>query len=267
MMQLNKTPFYIGTSGYNYKDWQDIIYPPNLNTNSYLSYYVNKFNLNFLELSFTFYKMPFIKTSKQIVEHVDKNFKFSIKLHKSVLQGNLKDSNIDEFKTGIYPFIKQNKIASFLADFPYEFKANIDNLKLLKDIKSKFTEFPLFSSLPHRSWYKERYINALKENRIGMVIHIIPEFKVSNTPYLPVATNDECYFRLYSNPLFWRSSTNKECTYSFNEDTLKQLLIDIKKLSYVTQNIYVVFCNVKNGTSLLNAINLKKLVEMELTYE
>ncbi len=56
MLRAFKTPImiWIGTSGYNYKDWKERFYPPRLPQKEWLSYYARHFNT--LELNATFYR-------------------------------------------------------------------------------------------------------------------------------------------------------------------------------------------------------------------
>jgi hypothetical protein len=56
-MFLNNTPLYIGTSGYNHADWKGTFAPKDIDNFDLLSFYANK-GFNFLELTFTFYRMP-----------------------------------------------------------------------------------------------------------------------------------------------------------------------------------------------------------------
>jgi Protein of unknown function DUF72 len=46
----------IGTSGWVYKHWMDIFYPPHLPSDQQLSFYAQRFST--VEINFSFYKLP-----------------------------------------------------------------------------------------------------------------------------------------------------------------------------------------------------------------
>jgi uncharacterized protein YecE (DUF72 family) len=255
---------FIGISGYKHTDWSGNVYPFSLKPIDYLSYYINQLNLNFLELTFTFHKIPYAKTSEQIVEHIkkeNKSFRVSIKLHKSLLRPVLESSVLNEYLSGLTPFFKENIPVIFLADYPIEFTASKKNLRALISLKKSFKDYILFVSLPHRSWYKERYIEIFRENKIGLIIHYIPEHAKGSSPSFVITTNGYAYFRLYSNPTFYLPSSNINILYNYPTKSLDMISKVVSKLSIITQETYVAFCNIKNGIAASNAMLFKKIIE------
>lgn len=258
---------FIGTSGYKHIDWQGNVYPFNLKPIDYLSYYIRQLKLNFLELTFTFHKIPYAKTSEQIVEHIkkeNKNFRVSIKLHKSLLRPILEPSVLNEYFSGLTPFFKEKISVIFLADYPIEFTASKENLQALISLKQSFKDYLLFVSLPHRSWYKERYIEIFRANKIGLIIHYFPEHAKGSSPSLVITTNGYAYFRLYSNPTFYLPSSNVNILYNYPAKSLDMISKVVSKISIITQETYVAFCNVKNGIAASNAMLFKKIMESSI---
>ena len=50
----------VGTSGFSYKEWRGLFYPPDLPEKLMLSYYASRFTS--VEIDSTFYRMPSLKT-------------------------------------------------------------------------------------------------------------------------------------------------------------------------------------------------------------
>ena len=50
----------IGCSGYYYKEWKEIFYPPGLHQKEWFSYYCRHFNT--IEINSSFYKQPSLKS-------------------------------------------------------------------------------------------------------------------------------------------------------------------------------------------------------------
>jgi uncharacterized protein YecE (DUF72 family) len=263
-MNILSNKIYIGTSGYKHTSWQGNVYPEKLKPINYLPYYINELKLNFLEITFTFHKMPYKKTFDQIFDHIKNkllNFRLSIKLHKSLLRTKLDSSILNEFIQSLETFSKTQIPLIFLADYSTKFGVNKENLHAIIQLKKALEEHTLFISLPHRSWYKERYINIFRANKIGLVIHYIPESKNNYTPFLITSTNDYAYFRFYSNPSFHLSSSNINISYNYSPKELINIAKIISKTSIISKETYVAFCNVKNGIAAFNAVLLKKIME------
>lgn len=261
---INKV--FIGTSGYKHSDWVGNVYPFTLNPADYLTYYISQLKLNFLEITFTLHKIPYKKTSEQIADHIkneNTSFRVSIKLHKSLLRTQPDPSILNEFLMGLEPFFKSEIPLVFLADYPIEFSASKENLQALLSLKKSLDQRILFVSLPHRSWYKERYIELFRNNKIGLVIQHIPEFKKNSSPYLVISTNGYAYFRIYSNPSFYLPSSNINIVYNYPVNSLTNIRKVVSKISIITKETYVGFCNVKNGIAAANAALFKKLMEEE----
>ena len=52
--------FWIGTSGYNYKEWRGPFYPADLGDPQMLKFYAER--LPTVEINYTFYRMPTVRT-------------------------------------------------------------------------------------------------------------------------------------------------------------------------------------------------------------
>jgi len=72
----------IGTSGYDYPEWQNIFYPQELKRKDFLSYYATQFNS--LELNGTYYKMPTAQQMFNMITRSDSKVKFTVKAFKDL---------------------------------------------------------------------------------------------------------------------------------------------------------------------------------------
>jgi uncharacterized protein YecE (DUF72 family) len=148
-----------------------------------------------------------------------------------------------------------------LADYPIEFTASKENLQSIITLKGSLENCVFFVSLPHRSWYKERYIEMFRDNKIGLVIHYIPESTQDDSPFFAITTNSFAYFRFYSNSTFYLPSSNINVLYNYSTKNLDRISKIVSKLAIITKETYVCFCNVKNGIAAYNAMLFKKIME------
>jgi uncharacterized protein YecE (DUF72 family) len=157
---------FVGTSGYNYKEWKGNFYPEDLSDKKMLHYYSEHFNT--VEINNTFYRMP----KKQVLENwmtqVPKNFKFIIKAPKRIT--HIKKLEADD--SAEY-FIKtaaslKDQLGVLLFQLPPYLKKDIDKfntfLKTIpENIKAAF-EFR------NKSWLDDEVFNILKEHNSALCL-------------------------------------------------------------------------------------------------
>src|SRR5437899_7613952 len=69
--------FYVGTSGYSYKEWKGPFYPEDLPDKQMLHFYAERFRT--VEINNTFYRMPKPAVLEAWAEDVPADFKFVLK--------------------------------------------------------------------------------------------------------------------------------------------------------------------------------------------
>lgn len=257
MTNIQGTPLYIGTSGYKHEDWRGTFYKKSISSYEMLTEYSKHFN--FMELTFTFYKMPILKTMQSIAERVKKKTRISVRLNKIFLKDRFTNEDVKSFKNAIAPLMENDIAIAYLCDFSPKFSSSKANLDLMLKLKETFNELPIFFELQNRTWYKERYLEDMRSNNLGIIILDLPEVK-GLAPYYPVVTNSSTYIRLYGKSKLWLTPESKELSYSYSEDEMKNIYSDLKKLSIVSNSVFVSFCNLENGRAAVNALYFKQLV-------
>src|ERR1700747_49503 len=69
--------WFIGCSGFHYKEWKGIFYPEKLPQRKWFEYYSSRFNT--LELNTTFYRFPQLGVLQNWYEKSPADFRFSVK--------------------------------------------------------------------------------------------------------------------------------------------------------------------------------------------
>lgn len=260
-MEINNTPVYVGTSGYNYEDWKGTFAPKDTDNYDLLTHYKAS-NLNFLELTYTFYRMPIAEKIAGICDRLG-DIKLSIRLNKSLMRKKPDKLEIESFKEGIAPAIERGTAVALLADFHHLFSAGRENFDILLELKENFKDLPLFVELTNSTWHKEKYYDEFKANQIGICVIDGPAFR-GFAPYRPVCSNNGVYFRLYGKDPLWLSGTDKFLNYSYSDNELKRFMQDARDVSVMAKNIFFSFCNVENGYAPKNAVTLKNMIEQGL---
>lgn len=73
---------HVGTSGWQYRHWKGVFYPPGLASPRWLSFYVSRFKT--LELNVTFYRQVDPKTYEKWRDSVPADFLFSAKMSRYI---------------------------------------------------------------------------------------------------------------------------------------------------------------------------------------
>ncbi len=87
--------YWVGTSGFSYKEWKGSFYPQDLPNDQMLSYYGER--LNAVEINNTFYRMPSRKVLTDWSEKVPGDFSFVLKASRKITHfKRLKEEAADE---------------------------------------------------------------------------------------------------------------------------------------------------------------------------
>ncbi|MFA6170285.1 MAG: DUF72 domain-containing protein [Candidatus Margulisiibacteriota bacterium] len=120
--------YYIGTSGYGYKEWQGNFYPEKISAGKRLSFYASR--LMTVEINNTFYRMPTINVVEAWADQVPAGFIFAVKApqmitHIKRLQNVSKEARY--FFTIVSVLGK--KLGPVLFQFPASFRQDIPLLE------------------------------------------------------------------------------------------------------------------------------------------
>jgi uncharacterized protein YecE (DUF72 family) len=86
--------FYIGTSGYSYKEWKGLFYPKNLRDKGMLRFYGK--NPPAVEINNTFYRMPTATMLEGWAEQAPADFQFILKASRKITHSKPLKEKADE---------------------------------------------------------------------------------------------------------------------------------------------------------------------------
>ncbi len=119
--------------------------------------------------------------------------------------------DVESFKKSLEPLTKASKLEGLLAQFPYSFKLNSENLNYLLTLPRAFEEFPLAIEFRHNSWNREEVFAALHENHM-IWVNIDQPVISQSLPLTAVATDEGIsYVRLHGrNYRSWFSDEGRD---------------------------------------------------------
>ena len=145
----------IGPAGWDYQDWQGLVYPKGLRGTDRLTFLASLFQA--VEINVTFYRpiAPHLaeRWLKAVAQHPD--FRFTAKLlNVFTHERRLPDQEVGEFQAGLLPLLSAGRLGVLLAQFPYSFHNTEKNRAYLVTLKREFAGFPLAVEVRHRSWQR-----------------------------------------------------------------------------------------------------------------
>ena len=234
----------IGTSGFSFPDWKGTVYPAHLRDRDMLSYYEKELGFSVLEVNFTYYTLPSPKSFEAMSQKTSDGFEFVVKAFRGMTH-EIRDKETGEwvenqevfkkFKHSLLPLADKGKLTCVLAQFPYGFFPNRDNLGYLQRFKEEMEDVPLVFEFRNQTWLKDGTFQLLEKNGVGYCI--VDEPKLPKLmPYLPRATSEIGYFRFHGrNPNWFNIPMSVRYDYLYREEELKEFVPDIETISKATQ--------------------------------
>ncbi len=135
---------HIATSGWSYKHWKEIFYPPKMKATDYLSYYAKHFDIT--EINTSFYRLPNPETVLGWMKKVPRGFKFCPKMSRYL--SHMKklrepEESLERFFEVFEPM--KNTMGPVLIQLPHMIKFNYEvSDNLFKLLKKSIKNTPLY---------------------------------------------------------------------------------------------------------------------------
>jgi uncharacterized protein YecE (DUF72 family) len=229
--------WYIGCSGFHYKEWKNVFYPKGVPEAKWFEYYCRHFNT--LELNVTFYRFPQLSILEGWYRRSPKDFTFAVKVPRVITHiKQFKDAQpeLNDFYNLLSLGMKE-KLGCVLFQLPPKYHYSEENLeKILSHIHPAFVNVVEFR---HESWWRDDVKEQL------WLHHVI--FCGESYPGLPdevVINNAISYYRFHGVPKLYHSS--------YDESFLQKVVEELKESNKVTE-AYLFFNNTASGAAINNA--------------
>jgi len=180
--------FWIGTSGYNYKEWKGSFYPDDLADQGMLKYYAQRFPS--VEINYTFYRMPNVRTLQGWAKETPDGFTFTLKAPRRITHElRLRDAGdpltyfCDTAKT------LKKKLGAMLFQLPPFLKKDLSRLKDFLGVLPSGQRVAF--EFRNESWQVDEVYETLRAHGAMLCVTDTDE---GDTPF--VATADHGYVRL-----------------------------------------------------------------------
>ncbi len=258
--QTENGKLFIGPAGWDYQDWQGVVYPAGLRGTDRLTFLAELFSL--VEINVTFYRPLAPNLAPRWLEAVQgtPDFRFTAKLWQIFThERKLPAAELGQFREGLAPLLAAGRLGVLLAQFPYSFHNTEENRAYLVQLKAALPEYPLALEVRHRSWQQQALRDFLQEVGLDFVNVDQPmvSYAMGATRWV---TGPRGYLRCHGR--------RKETWFEFGEDRgarydylyapeeLADLADRARELMEKAGETYVIFNNHPAGQAVVNALEL-----------
>jgi uncharacterized protein YecE (DUF72 family) len=244
----NVPGIHIGTSGWSYKHWKGIYYPPQVKQAAWLEYYAQSFSTS--EINTSFYHLPKPATTEGWNKRVPADFMFCPKMSRYLTHMkklNDPEESMEKFFDVFAPL--KRKLGPVLIQLPHFVPFNLEKAEhLYKVCKKKYAYYRFCMEVRHESWLTDESIDLMNKYNIAFVI------SQSGTafPYAEFVTASHVYVRFHGPGSLYASRYTIEQLTVFAEMFLKW-----KKEG---RSVWAFFNNDIGGHAITNAKELKQMV-------
>jgi uncharacterized protein YecE (DUF72 family) len=252
----------IGTSGYDYTEWEGVFYPKGIGRNEYLSTYSETFDT--LELNFSYYGMPKAAQMKSILSRTRKPIDFAIKAHQSIthkINPSTWSTDVLEFITGVAPLAEADRLCAILLEFPYSFHYRPEERRYLDKVLHAFGSYPIVVEFRNAEWITARVIDELKKRNVALCTLDMPRLE-GLPPESDLVTADLAYVRFHgrNSETWWTGDAGTRYEYLYSKEELSSWVPRIERMSIQTKRLRVFFNNHRRGDAAINARGLISLL-------
>jgi len=286
----------VGTAGWSYKDWDGILYPPEVTRKKIhpVEYLARFFDVIEINTSFYGHIRPELgRLWCRKAKAVNPDFLFTAKLHRSFTHSplavmeptsaaSIRPNEQDErfAREGLESLAAEKMLGALLIQFPISFKNTSLNREYLEQLLRQFIEYPRVVEVRHESWNQPETLAQFLRHNVGFCNIDQPQLGRSLAPTEHV-TSSIGYVRLHGrNYEHWfesgfesgdaeatsdsRSATqgrDDRYNYLYKPAELEKWKQKIEIIAQKAQSTFVIANNHYQAKAPVNALELRHLLE------
>lgn len=246
---MKQHKLFIGTSGYNYKEWKELFYPTTMPPREWLAYFATRFDT--VEINNSFYTSVKRETYEKWYEATPKDFSFVIKGHRYITHRK----RLIDVEESLELFFSnasglKEKLSCVLWQFPANFTLRKQKDKYLERLEEFLKLLP--KNLRHafefrdESFFESDVVSLLRLYGASIVISqsgVFPERELLNETFV--------YIRFHGPTSLYSSKYTDEQLFAWAQKIKKYLL---------TQDVYCYFNNDMSGYAIQNTQKLQQFI-------
>jgi uncharacterized protein YecE (DUF72 family) len=256
----------VGVAGWDYPDWNGIVYPSGAGGLDRLAYLARFVDL--VEINSTFYRPanPEVASSWARRTAIRPGFVFTAKAHRSWTHDPAADlcAVVPETLAGLSPLREAGVLGALLVQFPHRFhhgRESVDRLERMLDLT---VGWPVVVEVRHDSWLADEVDPWLRRREVGWCV--VDQPRVGRAAAArPRVTSSRSYLRLHGRNVadWFREGAGRDARYDYlySPEEVRDLAGLARSLAESAEELFVVQNNHFRGKALVNALQMKRVLE------
>ena len=274
----NSPRIRIGTAGWSYKDWDGVLYPPEVTRKKIhpVEFLARYFDVIEINTSFYGHIRPELgRFWCHKAAAVNPEFLFTAKLHRSFTHSplavmeptsaaSIRPNDEDEklAREGLESLASEGKLGALLIQFPVSFKNTSLNREYLEQLLRQFIEYPRVVEVRHSSWDNPETIDEFARQKVGFCNIDQPRLgkSLEGTEHV---TSGVGYVRLHGrNYEQWFDSDNRNDRYNYlyKPAEMEKWKEKVEVIAHKAETTFVIANNHFQAKAAVNALELKHLL-------
>jgi len=237
---------FIGTSGWNYKNWKDDFYK-GVPQKRWLQHYATRFDS--VEVNATFYRQLKEDTYRKWMSETPELFFFAVKGTRYVTHiKRLKDSEESVLKQrdNVDPLLP--RLGAVIWQMPASLHKDVERLRDFAAILSRnWSHTPHAVEFRHESWFDEEVAGILRQHGLANCLSDAPDW-----PMWDIVTSETAYVRLHGHTELYRSE--------YSEEDLAQWAERVRAWMEQGRTVHIYFDNTDGNHAFRNALRLREML-------
>jgi uncharacterized protein YecE (DUF72 family) len=167
---------YVGTSGWNYKHWRELIYPKGFPQRRWLDFTAEHFNT--VEVNTSFYRIPKRDTIEAWHKATPSSFVFALKIWRGISHYR-KLKNAETFTTNfldVAEALPENRRAPLLLQLPPNYGKDVERLRSYLSVLHSLmpSRWQVAVEFRNDSWLDAEVYRVLDANGAALCLHDMP---------------------------------------------------------------------------------------------
>jgi len=261
----------VGVAGWDYADWKGIVYPDRPGGRFDRLAWIARF-IDVVEINSTFYRPAAVPSARSWLRRTEDRprFAFSAKAHRSWTHEAAAPPTaaIDATLAGLAPLREAGRLRALLLQFPQSFHFDDGARARLELLADRARGWPLVVEVRHTSWSDEEAGAWLAARGLGWCAVDQPRVGRTTIAVVDRVVGGLAYLRLHGrNAAAWfdpDAGRDRRYDYLYTRKQLEPLAAVARRLAGRADELVIVQNNHFRGQALVNALQLRHLVEGRL---
>jgi len=260
------TSLRVGPAGWNYKDWEGVVYPTGAGKSfDPLSYLADYFDT--VEINSSFYSPPRPGDAASWARRVRNNprFRFTAKAWQRLSHergeeaaGSI-ETDCEAVLRSMSPLADAGILGALLLQFPWSFRRVSENVAYLELLFRRLAGFPLALEVRHGSWDQPAFFAFLREHGVAFCNVDQPVIGDSLGPTAQVTARIG-YLRMHGRnyQMWFQKDAGRDARYDYlyTRDEIKEVADRLRAMKQSAEETYAITNNHFRGQALVNAVEI-----------